>query len=231
MIRKLSLFLISSSQDLYGPPSVLVLARVLPPVLSLAALCSLLAPSRSCPFASTSPATQHAPPSAQAPLPTRLPRLSSRLHCLAGWKANACSCATLVRGEKPAGSPQAREYRGLCLSQPAMPVLRHHRCSHACAGRRWQAWPSRADPDVSLSGLPHHLHCPVPSPLIPFENPFPSSRHGARCAGEGLDASTAERVFGSRQATSTSLSVARWRARSDVARTLLSHFASSRTSN
>ena len=38
---------------------------------------------------------------------------------------------------------------------------------------------------------------------------------------EGLDASAAERVFGYRQATITSLSVARWRARSVLTRTLL----------
>ncbi len=44
---------------------------------------------------------------------------------------------------------------------------------------RWQAWPSRAHPDVSRSRLPLHLHCPTPHPLVPSENPFPADRSGA----------------------------------------------------
>jgi hypothetical protein len=47
---------------------------------------------------------------------------------------------------------------------------------------RWQAWPGFADPDLSLSGLPHHVPCSTPHALVPSENPFPSSRHGADCA-------------------------------------------------
>jgi hypothetical protein len=34
--------------------------------------------------------------------------------------------------EKPPGSTQAGEHRGLRLSQPAVPVLRDHRRSHPC---------------------------------------------------------------------------------------------------
>jgi hypothetical protein len=45
--------------------------------------------------------------------------------------------------------------------------------------RRWQAWPSRAHPDLSLSGVPHDFHCPAPHPHGPSENPFPSRRNGA----------------------------------------------------
>jgi hypothetical protein len=70
--------------------------------------------------------------------------------------------------------------------------------------RRWQAWPCRADPDLSLSGLPHDVHCPTPHPSLPSENPFPTGRHGADLAlAEGLDASAAEWIFGYRQATIT----------------------------
>jgi copper chaperone CopZ len=119
---------------------VCVPARSLPPSLTGTALASLLVPSSAFLLTRRGQA-QHAPPSAQAPLPTRLPRLPSRLHCLVGWRASACSCTPLARGEKPAGSTQAREDRGLRLSQPAVPVLRHHRCSHPRAGRGWQAWP------------------------------------------------------------------------------------------
>jgi len=48
--------------------------------------------------------------------------------------------------------------------------------------RGWQAWPCRAHPDVSLSGLPHHFHCPTPHPFIPSENSFWAGRRGADCA-------------------------------------------------
>jgi hypothetical protein len=68
----------------------------------------------------------HGATSAEAPRPRRLPRLSSRLHFLVGLKANACSCAILARGEKPPGSTQAGQHRGLCLSEPAVPVHGYH---------------------------------------------------------------------------------------------------------
>jgi hypothetical protein len=35
---------------------------------------------------------QHAPPSAEAPHPRRLPHLSTRLPCLIGWRAGASGC-------------------------------------------------------------------------------------------------------------------------------------------
>jgi IS1 family transposase len=77
-----------------------------------------------------------------------------------------------------------------------MPVLRDHLCSRPRTRRRWQAWPCRAHPDLSRSGLPHH--CPVPS-----ENFLSADRHGALCAGRRAGPSAAERVFGYRQATIT----------------------------
>jgi hypothetical protein len=57
------------------------------------------------------------------------------------------------------GARHPREHRGLCLSQPAVLLLRDHRCPRPRSGRRWQAWPGRAHPDVSLSSLPHHVQC------------------------------------------------------------------------
>jgi hypothetical protein len=93
---------------------------------SFAALASLLVPSST--FLLTRKGQAHdAPSSPEAPLPRRWPRLSSRLPCLVGWRA--CACASLARGEKPARSPQAREHRGLRLSQPEVPLLGHHRGS------------------------------------------------------------------------------------------------------
>ena len=50
-------------------------------------------------------------------------------------------------------------------------------------GGRWRAWPDRTDPDLSLPDLSNDVHCPVPHPLIPSENPFSSCRHGVDGAG------------------------------------------------
>jgi len=46
----------------------------------------------------------------------------------------------------------------------------------------WQAWPGRTDPDLSLSVLPHHVHCSAPHSPIPSENPLAPDRSGAFCA-------------------------------------------------
>jgi hypothetical protein len=59
----------------------------------------------------------------------------------------------------------------------------NHRCSDPCLGRRWQTWPGRAHPDLSLSGLPHHVQCSTPQALVPSENPLSADRSGALCAG------------------------------------------------
>src|SRR5579864_8416436 len=72
------------------------LTYVLPHLLARAALCPVLAPTWSCPVESSCQDTQQAPPSAQTPLPTRLPPLSSRLHSLVGWRASASAGASLV---------------------------------------------------------------------------------------------------------------------------------------
>lgn len=126
---------------------------------------------------------QHAPPCAQAPLPRRLSRLSTRLSCLIGCRASACSCASLARGEKPPGSPQTHRHRGVRLSQPSVRVLRQYRRFLPCPRRRWQTWACRADPNVSLPGLPHHVQCSTPHLVVPAENPVSPGRHSARCAG------------------------------------------------
>ena len=63
---------------------------------SFAAVCSLLAPSWPCPDESSWQAIQQASPFAEAPLPRRLPPLSSRLPSLVGSRASASACASLV---------------------------------------------------------------------------------------------------------------------------------------
>jgi hypothetical protein len=161
---------------------VLVFLLVVCPLLSCAALASRLAPPPTLLLTRRSQA-QHTPPSVQAPLPRRLPCLSSRLYCLVEWRASACFCATLARDQKLAGRAQTGEHRGLCLSQPAVRLLRDHRCPSPRTGWGWHAWPRRTHPDLPLSGLPHHLQCSTPHASIPFENSFSSDRHGPVCAG------------------------------------------------
>jgi len=85
--------------------------------------------------------------------------------------------------KKPAGSPQTDRYRGLRLSQRAVCVLRQHRCSPPCTGWGRQAWPYRADPDVSLSGVPPHLHLQAQHASVSSENPLAAGRHGVVCPG------------------------------------------------
>src|SRR6266487_243581 len=107
-IKELSLLPISNSEDRYGPSCVRVPARGLPPAFSGEARASLLVPFSA--FLLTRRGQAHdAPSSAQAPLPRRLSRLSSRLHPLVGWRASASACASLARGQKPSRSAQAGE--------------------------------------------------------------------------------------------------------------------------
>jgi IS1 family transposase len=195
-ISKLFLPHLSSNEDSDGPSCIHVPARGLSLPFAGAALASVLVPSSVFLLTSRGQA-QHAPPSAQAPLARRLPRLSSRLRSLLDWRASACSCASLARGEKPPGRTQAREDRGLCLSQPAVPLLRDHRCSDPRPGRRWHARTCRAHPDLSLSGLPYHLQCSTPYAVVPFENPLSEDCHGAHSTGRRA------RPFGYRRATIT----------------------------
>ncbi len=133
---------ISSSEDKYATSCVHVPAPGLPSPLFDEARASVLVLSSAFLLKRKGQA-QHALSSAQAPLARRLPGLSSRLRSLLDWRASACSCASLARGEKPPGHTQAREYRGLRLSQSAVHVLRHYRCSDPRPGRRWQAWTCR----------------------------------------------------------------------------------------
>ena len=44
---------------------------------------------------------------------------------------------------------------------------------------RWQAWPGRADPDLSRSCLLQHLQCATQHPAVSRENLFSSGRRGA----------------------------------------------------
>ncbi len=86
------------------------------------------------------------------------------------------------------GARHSDTHRRLRLSQPTMRVLRDHRCAPPRAGWRWQAWPGRTHPDLSLSVLPRHLQCPTRRALVPVENPLPCRVAMVLTAlAEGLD--------------------------------------------
>lgn len=127
----------------------------------------------------------------------------------------------LVRDQKPAGSTEANTHRGLGLSQPAVHVLRDHRCPRSCLGWRWQAWPCRTDPDLSLPGVPYHVHCPAQHGPVPFENPFAPDRSGTLRAGRG--AGSFGGLAGLRLSTSYDhyLADSRWGTCTDLTRTFL----------
>jgi hypothetical protein len=135
------MLLITSKEDSYEPSCVLARVLVLVHSLSGTALSSFLALSWPSPLASGSEDVHHGPTSSQAALPPRLSNLSPRLHPLFGCEASAFPCPTLARGQKPPGSPEAGEYRGLRLSEPQVSLLRDHRRSRSCLGWRWHAWP------------------------------------------------------------------------------------------
>jgi hypothetical protein len=116
-----------------------------------------------------------------APQPRRWPRLSSRLHCLIGCRASPCSAASLAREEKPPWSPQAREHGGRSspnrkglsfgMTEASIPAL-------GGDGKHGQA---ERIGDLSLSGVPHHVHFQAQPPLSRLKTP---SRAGSpRCSG------------------------------------------------
>jgi hypothetical protein len=47
----------------------------------------------------------------------------------------------------------------------------------------WQAWPCRAHPNLSLSGLPYHVHFQAQHCSVSSENSLAPDRHGALCTG------------------------------------------------
>jgi hypothetical protein len=83
----------------------------------------------------------------------------------------------------------------------------------------WQAWPCRADSDLSVSGLSHHLQCSTRYALVPVENPVLSRRHGAGCTGRRVGPIGGRTRLRLPTSDHHHLVVSRGLARSDLART------------
>src|SRR5260370_26555842 len=129
---RLPIIFISSSEDPCDASGVFAPAFVLLHALLGAALSSLLDPSLVSSPKSSGVALR-SPPTSQATLPTRLPRLSPLLYPPDGCGAGASTRPPLARGQKPPRSTQAGKHSWLRLSEPPRPGLRHHRRSHSCA--------------------------------------------------------------------------------------------------
>jgi hypothetical protein len=137
--------------------------------------------------------------------------------------AGGSTCPPLARGQKPPGSTEAGKHRGLRLSYPPVPVLRHHRRSHSCSRWGWHAWPCRAHPNSALPGLPYHVHYPAPYPFVPLENSL-SCRVAMVLTALGSWAGSFRSSAGLRLPASHHhhQDGPRWRARADSARALAS---------
>src|SRR5258708_16115668 len=175
---RLPIIFISSGEDPYDASCVYAPAFVLPHALPGTALSSVLDLSLPSPLESSGVA-HRGPTSPQATLPARLSSLLPRLHSLVKCGATASACAPLARGQKPPRRTEAGEPTSLRLSDPPVPVLRHHRRSHPCSRWRWQAWQCRPHPDIARPCLPYHVHCPAPYPFVPLENSLSAGRCGA----------------------------------------------------
>ena len=110
----------------------------------------------------------------------------------------ACRLAsTASSGEEPApgpvrpwrevksrrGAPKRVNTEGFACPNPQCPYCGITDAQVHAAFWRWQAWSCRADPDVSLSGLPHDVQCSTRHSVVSFENPLAADRRGALCAG------------------------------------------------
>src|SRR5215472_1790739 len=86
---------------------------------------------------------------------------------------------------------------------------------------RWQAWPCRADPDLSRPCVPHDVQCPAQHPLVPVENPFPAGRHRAVCTGRRTGCFRGRTGLWLPSGDDHHLALPRWSARSKPSRSLV----------
>jgi len=228
---------VSSSEDADAPSYVVTLARVLPPALPALAVCSSVALPWSCPVERSSEGAHQAPPSAASPrTPDDCP--ASRLASSPSSVVAPAPPAVRPWGEVKScrGAPKRVNTEGYACSNHQCPyfgITDAH--IHALVGdgkhghaERIQTFRGPAC-HTTFSARRH-------TPLYRLKTPSYQVAMVLAALAEGLDASAAERVFGYRQATITSLSDSRWRTRTDPARVLLppsppSAPAAGRTSN
>ncbi len=149
---------------------VLVFLLVVCPLLSGAALASRLAPSPTLLLTRRSQA-QHTPPSAQARCPDDCPacRLASPAASSGGPVPASVRPWREVKSRW--GAPKRVNTEGFACPNPQCAYWGITDAQVHATFWGWHAWPCRTDPDLSLSGLPHHLQCATPHPVVPAENP------------------------------------------------------------
>ncbi len=81
------------------------------------------------------------------------------------------------------GAPKRVNTEGFACPNPQCPYCGITDAQVHAAFWRWQAWPCRADPDVSVSGLPHDVQCSTRHSVVSFENPLAAESTTAICAG------------------------------------------------
>jgi hypothetical protein len=81
------------------------------------------------------------------------------------------------------GAPKRIDTEGFACPNQQCPYFGITQAHIHAAFWRWQAWPDRAHPDLSLSGLPYHVHFQAQHPFISPENPLSADLYGAVCFG------------------------------------------------
>jgi len=62
------------------------------------------------------------------------------------------------------GAPKRVDTEGFACPNPQCQYLSNADTLFHAAFRGWQAWACRADPDLSVSSLPYHVHAPFATP-------------------------------------------------------------------
>jgi hypothetical protein len=124
-----------------------------------------------------------------------------------------------VKGRR--GAPKRVSTEGLACPNPKCPYFGVTDDQIHAAFWGWQAWSCRADPDLSMPGLPHHVHRQAQHPPIPFENPFSADRNDPQCAGRRAGPIRGLACLRLSAGHHHHLASSRWRTCPDLAPTLL----------
>ena len=111
------------------------------------------------------PACRHASPASSAGVPTPAP--------VRPWSE--------VKSRR--GAPKRINTAGFACPNPQCRYFGNTDGQIHAAFRGWQAWACRADPDLSLSSLPYHVHFQAQHAPLPAENALAAGRHGTHCVG------------------------------------------------
>jgi hypothetical protein len=164
---------ISSSEDPSDASCVFAPAVVLLPALLGTALSSVLDPSWASSLASSGIALRSPPTSAPPHSPRDCPacRLSSTL--LSGVEPALSPVRPWCEVKSRRGAPKRVNTEGFACPNHQCPSFGITDAHMHASSWRWHAWPCRAHPNLSLSGLPYDVHCPAPYSFVPVLATYP----------------------------------------------------------